>query len=151
MPGRELDESKRGASAMDDQSRRKQNLATVEAAFAGVSNADAARQLANYTDDMVLELPFTDPPQQIEGRANALTFLSKAFETYKMQLTITEVHDCLDPDELIVEFRSNGHMTTTSKPYANRYIAVLRFRDGKIYAQREFFNPKIADEALRAD
>jgi ketosteroid isomerase-like protein len=136
---------------MDDEARRERNLAAVEAAFAGVSEADAARQLANYTEDMVLELPFADPPMQIEGRANVLAFLSKAFETYKMQLTITEVHDCLDADKLIVEFRSNGQMATTSKPYANRYIAVFRFRDGKICAQREFFNPKISDEALRPD
>ena len=133
---------------VDDAERRSQNLATVRAAFAGVSAADAAAQLSNYTDDMVLELPFADPPRTVEGRATALRFLTVAFQTYKMRIDITEVHECLDPDELIVEFRSNGHMATTGKPYANRYIGVFRFRDGKICAQREFFNPKISDEAL---
>ena len=131
-----------------DSDRRARNLAAVQAAFAGVSAADAAAQMANYTDDMVLELPFADPPRTVRGRAEALTFLTTAFLTYKMRIDITEIHECLDPDELIVEFRSDGHMATTGKPYANRYIGVFRFRDGKICAQREFFNPKISDRAL---
>lgn len=129
---------------------RARNLATVEAAFEGISNADAEQQLANYTDDMILELAFTDPPVRIEGKQHALSFLSDAFAVYKMRLTITRVHQCLDPDELIVEFTSEGHLATTGKPYANVYIVVLQFRDGRIYFQREFFNPLIAERALSA-
>jgi ketosteroid isomerase-like protein len=129
---------------------RARNLAAVEAAFEGVSNADAERQLANYTDDMVLELPFTDPPRRIDGKAQALTFLASAFTVYKMRLTITRVHQCLDPNELVVEFTSEGHMATTGKRYANVYIVVMQFRDGRICFQREFFNPLIAERALTA-
>ncbi len=132
-----------------DAAQRERNLAAVRAAFAGVGAADAERQLANYTDDAVLELPFADPPAYLDGKAVILERLSSAFRVYKMRLTVTEVHQCLDPDELIIEFTSAGQMTTTGKPYANRYIAVFRFRDGKICAQREFFNPRVSDEALR--
>lgn len=138
-------------SAVGDEQRREQNRAAVERAFAGVSAADAERQLAEYTDDLVLELPFTDPPRTIRGRDDARDMLSRAFETYRMTLSITEWHDCLDPDELVVEFVSEGHMTTTGRLYANRYIAVMRFRDGRICAQREFFNPKLSDAALGRD
>jgi ketosteroid isomerase-like protein len=135
----------------DEAERRHRNLLAVQAAFEGVSAADAERQLANYTDDMVLELPYDTPPTRLEGKATVLARLSRAFRTYKMRIAITEVHECVDPDELIIEFTSEGHMATTGKPYANRYIGVFRFRDGKICAQREFFNPKISDEALRRD
>ena len=130
--------------------KRARNLATAKAAFEGVSNADAEAQLANYTDDMVLELAFTDPPVRLDGKQAALQFLAEAFAVYKMRLTITRVHECLDPDELIVEFTSEGHLATTGKPYANVYIVVLRFRDGQICFQREFFNSLMADRALSA-
>ncbi len=128
---------------------RPTNLDVVREAFAGVGDADAARQLAQYTDDMVLELPFSDPPRRVEGKAAASTMLTAAFEVYKMTLTITDVHECADPDELVVEFVSDGHMATTGKSYANTYIAVFRFRDGRICHQREFFNPLISERALR--
>jgi uncharacterized protein len=123
-------------------------LDVVRHAFDAVGAADAERQLEQYTDDMVLELPFSDPPRRIVGKAAALTMLAKAFEVYKMTLTITAVHECLDPDRLIVEFVSDGHMATTMKRYANTYINVFRFRDGKICFQREFFNPLISARAL---
>lgn len=124
------------------------HLDVVREAFAGVGDADAARQLAQYTDDMVLELPFGDPPRRVVGKPAAMAMLTSAFEVYKMILTITEVHECADADRLVVEFVSDGHMATTGKAYANTYIAVFRFRDGKICRQREFFNPLISARAL---
>ena len=134
----------------NDNDRRDQNRAAVEAAFRGVSNADAAEQLSQYTDDAVLELPYTAPPKRVEGKAAALSYLTEVFKVFRLRLTITEVHPCLDPDELVVEFVSDGVVATTGKSYANQYINVFRFRDGKICFQREFFNPNAAAEALVA-
>ena len=134
--------------ALNESQRRERNLAAVEAAFRSVGSADAVSQMTQYTDDLVLELPFANPFKRLEGKHSTIAYLNKAFMTYKMQLTITEVHLCLDPDELIVEFVSDGRLATTGKPYANRYINVFRFRGGKICFQREFFNPKISDAAL---
>ncbi|MCU1396665.1 MAG: hypothetical protein JWM34_5093 [Ilumatobacteraceae bacterium] len=134
-----------------DADRRAANVAAVEAAFRGVSNADASEQMAQYVDDLVLELPYTNPPKRVEGKAAALTYLSNAFQVFRMQLTITTVHECLDPDELVVEFVSDGTVLTTGKSYANQYINVFRFREGRICFQREFFNPNAAAAALVAD
>jgi ketosteroid isomerase-like protein len=51
---------------------------------------------------------------------------------------------------LIAEYTSEGHVTTTNKPYANSYIAIVRFRDELICAQREYYNPVPASRALAA-
>ena len=51
-------------------------LDVVRHAFDAVGAADAERQLEQYTDDMVLELPFSDPPRRIVGKAAALTMLA---------------------------------------------------------------------------
>lgn len=141
--------SSSGDMTSDD--RRRQNLAAVEAAFRGVGNADAVEQMRQYTEDLVLELPYTAPPKRVEGKAAALTYLASAFTVFRMQLTVTEVHQCVDPDELIVEFVSTGLVLTTGKSYENQYINVFRFREGKICFQREFFNPNAAAEARIAD
>ena len=131
-----------------DTARRARNLAAVEAAFRGVGNADAAEQMQQYTDDIVIELPYTQPPKRVEGKTAALAYLTNAFVVFHMQLTITEVHECLDPDELVVEFVSQGTVATTGNSYANQYINVFRFREGAIRFQREFFNPNAATLAL---
>jgi ketosteroid isomerase-like protein len=139
------------ADTTAEHAQRARNLAAVEAAFRGVGNADAVEQLRQYTDDVVLELPYTAPPKRVEGKAAALAYLTGAFELFRLRLTITDVHLCLDPDELIVEFVSDGLVLTTGKSYANQYINVFRFRDGKICRQREFFNPNAAAAALVDD
>ena len=126
---------------------RARNLAAVQGAFAGIAAGDAARQLSHYTDDMVLELPYADPPKRVEGKATALEYLDAALGAFSLRLTVTEVHECADPDELIVEFTGTGSYRPTGGTYDNRYIAVFGFRDGLICRQREYYNPLAAQRA----
>jgi ketosteroid isomerase-like protein len=130
---------------------RSRNLEAVRRAFAGVGHADADEMLANYTEDMVLELPYADPPTVLEGREAVRAYLRAAFRVFKFRLDITEVHETTDPDELVVEYASEGHVETTGKPYANTYIGVYRFRDGLISRVREFYNPVPSMRSLAAD
>jgi len=133
---------------MDDQHIRARNLAAVRGAFTAVGMADADAQVTHYTDDAVLEMPFVNPPAHVEGRYAIRDRLAGAFTVFKMQLTIDRVIDCLDPDELILEFHSEGLVATTGKAYTNTYIARFQFRDGLICFQREYFNPNAAASAL---
>ncbi|CAM8620242.1 COG3631 Ketosteroid isomerase-related protein [Acidimicrobiia bacterium] len=129
---------------------RVRNLAAVEGAFAGIAAGDAEAQLANYTDDFVLDFPFSDPPKVVNGKAEGLPYLSGAFKVFRFSLTIGEVHACLDPDRLIVEFTGEGSYLPTGAPYANTYIVVFNFRNGLISRQREYFNPLAAQRATGA-
>jgi len=136
---------------MTDQEQRARNLAAVQGAFAAVGNADADGQVAHYTDDAVMEMPFIDPPAITHGKEAIRERLAGAFTVFRFTLTIERVTECLDPDELVVEFTSQGMVTTTGKPYANRYIGRFQFRDGLICFQREYFNPNAAASALQPD
>lgn len=128
------------AAVVDPQ--RQRNLDTVHRAFAGIAVGSAEQMLVgNYTDDMVLELPYASPPSVIEGLDTALEYLAAAFGVFRFNLTITEAHECLDPDLLVLEYTSAGHVLSSGKPYANRYIGVYWFRDGRIAKVREFYNP----------
>jgi uncharacterized protein len=134
-----------------DEERRRRNREVVERAFAAVGRADVAGQLDWMVDDAVLELPYADPPVRLEGKDAIRAHVGPALETFRFQLHITDVYDCTDPDTLVLEYRSEGRVTTTGKEYRNTYVCVVHFRDGLISHQREYYNPVPAGRALRAD
>ena len=129
---------------MSDDARRARNLAAVLKAFEGIARGDAAAMLAGYRDDFVLELPYGSPdaPVVVEGRAAALEYLTAAFEVFRFSLELTEQHETADPNQLILEYVSEGTVLTTGKPYRNRYLGVYWFDDeGRVARVREFYNP----------
>lgn len=117
-------------------------LALIERAFAAIAAGDADAMLDRYAEDVVLELPYGDPPgKRIEGRSAVRDYLAAAFRVFSLELRITEVHQLADPDTLVLEYESTGRMLTTGAPYANRYIGVYTFRDGLVTSVREFYDP----------
>jgi ketosteroid isomerase-like protein len=63
-------------------------------------------------------------------------------------VVVLAVYDCIDPDTLVLEYTSDGRVTTTGKPYRNSYVGIVRFREGAICFQREYHNPLAARRAL---
>jgi ketosteroid isomerase-like protein len=129
---------------------RQRNFDAIQRVFAAVSAGDADAQVANYTEDITLEFPFTDPPTIVEGRAAVHERLTNAFKVFQFTLALTGVHPCVDADEFIVEFIGSGTYLPNGAPYENRYIAVFGFRDGMIYRQREYFDPTQAAKSASA-
>ncbi len=133
---------------LDD--HRRANLAVVERIFAAIGNSDADAQVANYTNDIVIEFPYTDPPGEKRGRQLIRDYLAGAFSVFQFTLEITDVHATTNPDKLIVEFAGRGTYLPNGAPYENTYIAVFEFRDGLVFRQREFFNPLMAAKSRDA-
>lgn len=127
---------------------RAHHLATVQRAFDGIAAHSADQMLEHYTDDLVLEMPYGDPPLRLEGKETIRRYLSKAFTVFQFSIEITDVHEMVDPDALVLEYRSTGIVTTTGKPYANAYVGFYWFRDGRICRVREYFNPVVSAVAL---
>lgn len=107
--------------------------------------------LAHYTEDLILELPYGGEPFVLEGRETVRAYLKSAFEVFKFRLDITDVHECTDPDKLIIEYVGDGRVATTGKPYNNTYIGVYWFRDGAICKVREFFDTALSMQAMTPD
>jgi ketosteroid isomerase-like protein len=129
----------------DDDQRRSDNQAIVRTVLATVSAGEFER-LADYvTDDLVFDLPYGPDfmPNPVLGRDAWNQMQLMTFELFtSFALELIEVHDCLDPDELIAEYRSEAVVARNGNDYRNRYIGVFRFRDGKISHWREFHNPE---------
>jgi ketosteroid isomerase-like protein len=136
---------------VDERDIRARNLQCLRNAFAGVSAADADLMLANYTEDLVMELPYGDGPSVIEGREAVRAHLRGAFKALQFRLDLTAVHETVDPEMAVAEYVSEGRVTSTGKRYANVYIGVYWFRDGLICRVREFYDPLVAIKAFAPD
>ncbi len=118
----------------------------VLAFLASVGNVDAMSE--HWTDDVVLELPYADPPIVLSGRRAVQDYLREALTVFTLTLRVTDVYDCPARGVVVAEYTSEGRVTTTGKPYANQYIGVFELRGDLIGRQREFYNPVPAMHAL---
>jgi len=116
--------------------------------LAAVGRGDVDGMAEHWTEDFVLELPYADPPLEIEGKEAVRAYLRQALGTFSIEISVTETLVCPERDAVVAEYVSEGHVTTTQKPYANRYIGVFLFRGDRICRQREFYNPLPAARAL---
>lgn len=116
--------------------------------FAAFGAADVAALDHLYTEDFVLELPYAKPdPVRVEGRAAVQEYLQRAFQVFRFQLTITDVHP-LEGGDLVAEYVSDGSVLPTGTPYANNYIGIWRFRDGRVRSAKEWYDPIISAQAV---
>lgn len=130
----------------DDAARRAANIATVLRAFEAVGRYDADAQVEEYAEDAVMVFPFADPPGRLEGRPAIREMLANAFTTFHMQLVVTTIYECTDPDQLVFELHSNGELN--GQAYNNNYVIIFGFKDGKIVSQREYLNPTVIARIL---
>ena len=111
----------------------------------GAADVDALADL--YTDDYVLEMPYAKPePVRVEGLATVQAYLRRAFETFRFELTITSSWEI--DGGVVAEYTSEGRVVPTGRRYANTYIGVWLFRDGRIHHTREYYDPIVSAEAL---
>jgi ketosteroid isomerase-like protein len=133
---------------VDENTRRAANRALFNSVLDTISAGEFDRLAAFMTDDLVFDLPYGPDflPNPIEGleawnQMQLMTF--KLFSSFALELD--EVHECVDPDEIVAEYHSDAVVARNGNAYRNRYIGVVRFRDDKISFWREFHNPQATD------
>ncbi len=141
---------------MNDQQLREANVARFRSVVEKMSTARSLDTVEDITEDFEFELPYGPggQPLKVAGKEawremNATTWAM--FEGEHIVLEVTRVHEMLSPNTLIAEYRSNGKVKHTGKPYENRYIGVFEFRDGLICRWTEFHNPEITMAAMTPD
>ncbi len=104
-------------------------------------------------DDAVVEAPFAPPgkPRRIEGREEFLAFARAERPSLPVRIEEcqeTAVHETADPEVIVVEYELTGTATTTGHRASAPFIGVLRVRDGKIVAWREYQDTAAIARAL---
>ncbi|WP_020669122.1 nuclear transport factor 2 family protein [Amycolatopsis nigrescens] len=104
-----------------------------------------------WAEDVVIEQPFALPPRRTEGRANFLAAAVPGRAALPVRfdgIRDPVVHETVDPELIIVEFRLAGTITTTGRSASAPFVVVLRVRDGKIVLWREYQNVALMTELL---
>ena len=104
-------------------------------------------------EDVVIRLPFAPPgvPNALHGQAAAIAQLSAVwrantrFDWRDVVILRTE-----DPELLVTTARSEVALLS-GQSYANSYVILTRFRDGKVIEHIEYFNPLPVIEAFGLD
>lgn len=101
-----------------------------------------------YAEDSVIEMPFGPRPGvavRFEGRegpdghrARFSRFLPSVRVT---GLDLIELHETADPEVIIVEYDLHAVAVPTSRAFTNRYVMIVRVRDGLITGSRDYANP----------
>lgn len=94
-------------------------------------------------ENVVIRLPFAPPgvPSELLGRAAAIAQLGPVWSSKKRfgwrDVVILRTED----PELVVATARSEALLLTGQTYANSYVILTRFRDGKVVEHDEYFNP----------
>jgi ketosteroid isomerase-like protein len=104
------------------------------------------------TQDAVFEwpyLPVPDFPSRMVG-AHAFRLATERgmadFDPYRHK--VTQFYDAVEPDLLIAEYESDTVYHPTGRPYANKYLGIVRFTGEKVSYWKEYINPLTIKEAM---
>ena len=96
------------------------------------------------SENGIVEFPFAPPgfAPRLQGREALGAHLARVGGRVEFhRMTDPIIHETADPEVLIIEFDGFGQGVTTGEPYEQRYISVVRTRDGHIVHIREYWNP----------
>lgn len=137
-----MSQQKSSNACSEAESPRQLNLRLIQEHFAAVSQpADIDSFYEIVTEDFVFDMPFGENPLHMEGRDAFFDFAREAFKHIAFTLTITNLYPATDPHVIVAEYKSEGRVVATGSRYANSYVGVWKFRDGKIAAHREYADP----------
>ena len=94
-------------------------------------------------------LPVPDFPHRMAG-THAFRLATEQgmadFDPYRHK--VTKFFDCVERDLLIAEYESDTVYHPTGRPYANKYLGIVRFTGEKISYWKEYINPLTITEAM---
>ena len=106
--------------------------------------------IALWHDDALLEFPFAPAgrPAAYRGKDEILEYMTHAAGRIATDaVEELRVHTASDPQVLIVELSTRGHLVESGAPYDQRYVCVFEARDGLLWRYREYWNPLVSIDA----
>ncbi|MDB5394791.1 MAG: hypothetical protein JWM91_2297 [Rhodospirillales bacterium] len=105
-----------------------------------------------FIADAVFEwpyLPVPDFPHTMVG-VHAFRLATERgmadFDPYRHR--VTQFYDMVDTNMLIAEYESDTVYHPTGKPYANKYLGIVRFTGDKISYWKEYINPMLIKDVM---
>lgn len=111
---------------------------------------EATTFLDMVADDFVMEFPYAPAGGmgRLDGREALAAYLPKVAGMITIDtLTAEAVHRGAEPGLVVIEFAATGRGNATGLSYDQRYISVVRARDGRIAHYRDYWNPLVVLKA----
>ncbi|MDV3249845.1 nuclear transport factor 2 family protein [Devosia sp. BK] len=118
--------------------------AMLRYALADRVDQNAPTYIDMVADDVVMEFPYALPDmvKRVDGKEALRAYLKNVGDMITIDaLDNVAVLRTEDPDVTIVEFEGVGTVKASGKPYEQRYISVIRTRQGKIVHYKDYWNP----------
>lgn len=127
---------------------REANKQVLARAMAAISRLDVDAVLAELHDDVVMQLPYEDAVPDMD-KADFGELLKVMFTMYKQfDITVSDIFELVDPDRLVARYDGDCVGRDKDVRYANRYIGVFAFRNGKMTLWCEYDNPLLAQASI---
>ncbi|WP_428489116.1 nuclear transport factor 2 family protein [Rhodopila sp.] len=105
-----------------------------------------------FAVDGVLEYPFAPPglSTPIAGRDAIIANFERIRTLFRIDgvADVSEI-EVSDPDMVVLEFSGHGEGLLTKEAYNQRYISVIRMRDGNIVHYKDYWNPIALVQAVK--
>jgi len=104
-----------------------------------------------FADDAVMEFPYAPigGTASVAGRAELVTYFYRVAAVLAIdRISNVTVHLTRESDVAIVEYRGDGRVLRSGRPYVQRYISVITARGGRIARWIDYWNPMAAADAF---
>jgi ketosteroid isomerase-like protein len=102
--------------------------------------------------DVVMELPYAPPPlpRRYDGLSSVLGFQRSSAGLFSsFSIEVERVHVVENASVIVAEYRSDGVVAGSGRPYRNRYVTVFELDPGgRVRRWREFYDPAAVQEAF---
>lgn len=133
------------SSKLQTMETRDRNLAVVRDFFDLLHQKNAAAW-GNLWDEhgfIYIPYPVAGFPDTITTRKTILEGFENLLAGFKsFDYVIKAIYASVDPDVIVVEYTVAAVLVKTNATYNGVNIAVFKFRDGKIVAYHDYFNPE---------
>lgn len=137
----------------DEMTGRNENEKTVLGFFQNLMKKDLKAFGELLAADAVQEMPFAAVLEGLEpawhGKEKILAYNNKAIPGRRDHVFyIDHLHQTTDTNIIVVEARAKSTIIENGRVYDQRYVFIFHLRDGKIFLNREYFNPIIFQKAF---
>jgi ketosteroid isomerase-like protein len=122
-----------------------------EKLLTSIVKQDHAAIPALYADDVEVTQPMARPPLRMAGRDRLTEHFSGMTANLPLTMTARDVvvHQTSDPEVIVAEWVYDVTVTATRKTFSTANVQIMRVRDGRIVASRDYHDHSAFAAALQ--
>jgi uncharacterized protein len=132
---------------------REKNLGVIKLFFELLHQKNAAAWADLWDENGLIYIPYpvANFPDTIKTRKTILEGFEKLLSGFKsFDYHIKEIYPTVDPDVIVVEYTVEAVLVKTGATYNGINLAIFKFRNGKIVAYHDYFNPEKFKKVIEA-